>query len=48
VGNKGYRKYLKILRGSVTINTAKVKQESRFDGKRVLQTNTKLPAARWP
>lgn len=45
VGNKGYRKYLKIQRGSVTINMAKVKQESRFDGKWVLQTNTKLPAA---
>lgn len=45
VGNKGYRKYLKIQRGSVTINMAKVKRESRFDGKWVLQTNTKLPAA---
>ena len=45
VGNKGYRKYLKIQRGSVTISMAKVKQESRFDGKWVLQTNTKLPAA---
>jgi transposase len=45
VGNKGYRKYLKIQRGSVTIDMAKAKQESRFDGKWVLQTNTKLPAA---
>jgi hypothetical protein len=45
VGNKGYRKHLKIQGGSVTIDTAKALQESRFDGKRVLQTNTKLPAA---
>lgn len=44
VGNKGYRKYLKIERGSVTINISKVKEEARFDGKWVLQTNTKFPA----
>jgi hypothetical protein len=43
VGNKGYRKYLRIERGSVTINFDKVKAEARFDGKWVLRTNTDLP-----
>ena len=43
VGNKGYRKYLKITKGSVTIDTEKIEQEARFDGKWVLTTNTDLP-----
>jgi hypothetical protein len=40
IGNKGYRKYL--LQGSgehFTIDEAKVKEEARYDGKWVLQTN---------
>jgi hypothetical protein len=44
VGNKGYRKYLKIAKDSVKIDEAKAKAEARFDGKWVLRTNTKLPA----
>lgn len=44
VGNKGYRKYLKIAKDSVKIDEAKVKSEARFDGKWVLRTNTKLSA----
>jgi transposase len=44
VGNKGYRKYLKIARGSVSIDLKKAKEEARFDGKWVLRTNTKFPA----
>ena len=44
VGNKGYRKYLKLVRGSVSINPDKVKYEERFDGKWVLRTNTTLTA----
>jgi hypothetical protein len=44
IGNKGYRKYLKIDRGSVSIDQDKIEWESRFDGKWVLLTNTKLPA----
>jgi transposase len=44
VGNKGYRKYLKIEKNSARIDTDKVKYESRFDGKWVLTTNTELPA----
>ena len=44
VGNKGYRKYLKIQRGSLSINQEKAAYESRFDGKWVLITNTKFCA----
>ena len=43
IGNKGYRRYLKIDRGSVYINKDKIAHESRFDGKWVLKTNTELP-----
>jgi len=44
IGNKGYRKYLKVERDSVTIDMNKVKEEARFDGKWVLRTNTTLSA----
>jgi len=44
VGNKGYRKYLKLAKDSVSINEDKVRYESRFDGKWVLATNTNLSA----
>lgn len=44
VGNRGYRKYLKISKGSVSIDQRKIQAEARFDGKWVLQTNTSLPA----
>jgi len=44
VGNKGYRKYLKVAKDSARIDPAKVKAEAHFDGKWVLITNTQLPA----
>jgi transposase len=44
IGNKGYRKYLKIDRGSVSIDQDKVEDESRFDGKWVLITKTDFSA----
>ena len=44
VGNKGYRKYLKVAKDSARIDPAKVKAEAHFDGKWVLATNTDLPA----
>lgn len=44
VGNKGYRKYLKIDKDSARIDMDKVRSESRFDGKWVLTTNMDLPA----
>ena len=44
VGNRGYRRYLKVAKDSTRIDPAKVKADARFDGKWVLITNTKLPA----
>ena len=44
IGNKGYRKYLKIERDSISINQDKIEWESRFDGKWVLITNTSFSA----
>jgi transposase len=46
VGNKGYRRYLKMNKNSARIDTDKVKSESRFDGKWVLTTNTNLSATK--
>ena len=43
IGNKGYRKYIKIKKDSVSINREKIEWESRFDGKWVLSTNTDFP-----
>jgi len=45
VSNRGYRKYLKRSKARFEIDAAKIKQESRYDGKWVLRTNTDLPAA---
>jgi transposase len=39
VGNKGYRKFIKSGGKTFSIDEAKVKRESRFDGKWVLQTD---------
>jgi transposase len=44
IGNRGYRKYLKIERDSVSLDQDKIDYESRFDGKWVLITNTSLSA----
>jgi transposase len=44
VGNKGYRKYVKMEKNSAWIDFKKVKNEARFDGKWVLRTNTDLTA----
>lgn len=44
VGNKGYRKYLKVAKDSVHIDQEKIKEEKRFDGKWVLTTNMDMPA----
>jgi transposase len=45
VGNKGYRKYLKNDGKKFAIDDAKVKRDSRFDGKWVLQTDLdEMPA----
>jgi transposase len=44
VGNKGYRRYLRMDRGSAGIDRDKVRDDARFDGKWVLTTNTDLSA----
>ena len=44
VGNKGFARFLKIQRGSVSIDEEAVKEDARFDGKFVLTTDTELSA----
>jgi transposase len=44
VGNKGYRKYLKMEKDTVSVNQVKIEEEVRYDGKWVLKTNTTLTA----
>jgi transposase len=43
VGNKGYRRYLKSSDEAFTIDEDKIREEVRYDGTWVLQTNTELP-----
>ena len=46
VGNKGYRRFLKIEgEGHFVIDDAKIEEEARFDGTWVLRTNTELATA---
>ena len=42
IGNKGYRRFVKVESGSFSIDTDKVEEEARFDGTWVLRTNTKF------
>jgi len=44
IGNKGYRKYVKMARDTVELDKEKVGAEAIFDGKWVLQTNLDWPA----
>jgi hypothetical protein len=45
IGNKGYARFLKVAKGSVSIDEEAVKWDARLDGKFVLTTNTNLPTA---
>jgi len=46
VGNKGYRRFLKVQGpGHFAIDEAKVAEEARYDGTWVLRTSTDLPTA---
>ena len=46
VGNKGYRRYLKVEGpGHFAIDEAKIAEEARYDGTWVLRTSTTLPTA---
>ena len=44
VGNRGYRRFLRVERGALAIDREKVEADARLDGKFVLRTNTRLPA----
>jgi len=46
IGNKGFKKYLKLDRNHITIDHKKINEEARFDGKWVLETNTDLSPER--
>lgn len=43
IGNTGFRRFLRIARGAVSIDRAAVARDERLDGKFVLRTNTELP-----
>jgi hypothetical protein len=45
VGNRGYARFLRIAKSSVTLDEAAIAREARLDGKFVLTTSTELPAA---
>jgi transposase len=46
VGNKGYRRFLKLEGDKhFVVDEAKIEEEARYDGTWVLRTNTELPAA---
>jgi transposase len=46
VGNKGYRKYLRVSGADhFVVDEEKINEEARYDGTWVLRTNTELPAA---
>lgn len=42
VNNRGYRRYLNIQRTDVKIDQEKIASETKYDGKYILRTNTKL------
>ena len=44
VGNRGYRNVLKVEGAKPEIDEEKLREESRYDGKYVLLTDTELPA----
>jgi hypothetical protein len=46
IGNKGYRRYVKVEgAGHFVVDEAKLADEAKYDGTWVLRTNTDLPAA---
>ena len=45
VGNKGFRKYLRVEGKHFEVDEAKFKEEARYDGLWVLRTNMALPVA---
>jgi hypothetical protein len=44
VGNRGYRRFLRVKKGSVILDPKKIEADARYDGKFVLRTNSALSA----
>lgn len=42
ITHRGYKKYLKIRKGSIALDLEKIEEQARFDGKVVLTTNKEL------
>jgi len=42
IGNRGYRRYLRVEGSAVSIDWEALEEEARYDGKYVLETNTEL------
>ena len=45
IGNRGFARFVRVRKGSVSIDRAAVEADARYDGKFVLRTSTALPAA---
>jgi hypothetical protein len=45
IGNRGYRRYLKVGKGSAAIDPKRVEEDERYDGKYVLRTTTDMSTA---
>jgi hypothetical protein len=45
LSNRGYKRFLKVVRQAAVIDRKKVDRDARYDGKFVLRTTTQLPAA---
>lgn len=45
LNNRGYKRYLKVERGSASLDAKRIREEERYDGKYVLRTTTTLPTA---
>lgn len=45
IGNRGYRRFLRVEKTTATIDAKRVQEDTRYDGKYVLRTTTELPAA---
>jgi len=44
VGNRGYRRFLRVKKGAVALDPKKIEADARYDGKFVLRTNSALSA----
>lgn len=45
IGNRGYKRFLKVSKGAAEIDVKKVEEDARYDGKYVLRTTTELPTS---